>query len=136
MQCFQGYYRDRTDGGMECRYFAAVYPVARIAGLIAYAFTLDVLFFPLLSAILLGVSLIVVLVAPYRYPFQHYYKFDFFVLLISIVYCGSIMAISLDYENKINTTVLAIFLGIITSIPLVYLVVVFICFSIRCLCKV
>ena len=30
MECFQGYYRDRTDGGWECRYFAAVYPAFRI----------------------------------------------------------------------------------------------------------
>ena len=28
MQCFQGYYRDRTDGGRECKYFVAVYPAA------------------------------------------------------------------------------------------------------------
>ena len=26
MECFQGCFRDKTDGGMECRYFAAVYP--------------------------------------------------------------------------------------------------------------
>ena len=31
MQCFQGYYRDRTDGGRECRYLAAVYLAFRIA---------------------------------------------------------------------------------------------------------
>ena len=37
MQCFQGYYRDRTDGGRECRYFAAVYPAFRIAAYVMYS---------------------------------------------------------------------------------------------------
>ena len=133
MQCFQGYYRDRTDGGVECRYYAVIYPAIRIVGLIAYSITLDVLFFPLLIALLLGAELIIVLVAPYRHPFQHYNKFDFFILLMITVYCVCLMAFSLDYENKINITALGIILGIIAFIPAVYLLVVLICFLKRCL---
>ena len=36
MECFQGSYRDRTDGGMECRYFAVLYPFIRLLGFIVY----------------------------------------------------------------------------------------------------
>ena len=45
MQCFQGYYRDRTDGGRECRYFAAVYPAFRFAAYVMYIITLTSTFF-------------------------------------------------------------------------------------------
>ena len=41
MECFQGYYRDRTDGGWECRYFAAVYPALKIAMFLLYSTTLN-----------------------------------------------------------------------------------------------
>ena len=46
MQCFQGYYRDRTDGGRECRYFAALYPAFRMLGFSIYAITRSSIFFP------------------------------------------------------------------------------------------
>ena len=37
MECFQGCYHDRTDGGMESRYFAVVYPFLRLIGFMGYA---------------------------------------------------------------------------------------------------
>ena len=37
MESFQGYYRDRADGGWECRYFSVLYPSIRI---IVYAINL------------------------------------------------------------------------------------------------
>ena len=46
MQCFQGYYRDRADGGRECRYFAALYPAFRIATFLAYSLCKSAMFFP------------------------------------------------------------------------------------------
>ena len=52
MQCFQGYYRDQTDGGKECRYFATVYPAFRIATFVMYSIAPSITFcfvFPLLS---------------------------------------------------------------------------------------
>ena len=30
MESFQGYYRDRTDGGWDCRYFSTAYPTIRV----------------------------------------------------------------------------------------------------------
>ena len=53
MQCFQGYYRDRTDGGRECRYFAAVYPAFRIATFVMYSIAPNIYLFLFCISIIL-----------------------------------------------------------------------------------
>ena len=46
MECFQGNYRDKSDGGWECRYFSAVYPVFWIGTSLTYALTRNDFFLP------------------------------------------------------------------------------------------
>ena len=48
MECFQGYYRDRSDGGWECRYFSALFPILRICGAAVYNLTQSEMCYPLL----------------------------------------------------------------------------------------
>ena len=81
MQCFQGYYRDRTDGGRECRYFAAVYPAFRIATFVMYSISHGIIFcfvFPLFCVI---VTVSLVFVSPYKQQYQRYNKLDFIMVL-------------------------------------------------------
>ena len=80
MQCFQGYYRDRTDGGRECRYFAAVYPAIRIAGYVISSITLsDSLV--LIVVISATVIITIVFVSPYKQPYEKYNKLDIAMIL-------------------------------------------------------
>ena len=81
MQCFQGYYRDRTDGGRECRYFAAVYPAFRFATFVMYSITHGITFcfvFPIFCVV---VTVTLVFVSPYKQPYQKYNKVDFVMIL-------------------------------------------------------
>ena len=81
MQCFQGYYRDRTDGGRECRYIAAVYPAFRIATFVMYSIAPNISFcfaFPLFCVI---VTVSLVFVSPYKQQYQKYTKVDFVMIL-------------------------------------------------------
>ena len=73
MQCFQGYYRDRTDGGRECRYFAAVYPAFRFAAYVMYIITLTSTFFLVLIVLC---SIVTVGIVLYKSQFQKYTKVD------------------------------------------------------------
>ena len=76
MQCFQGYYRDRTDGGMECRYFAAVYPACRIAAYVMGSTLLGSIFSLAYIVIFATVIITIVFVSPYKQPYKRYNKLD------------------------------------------------------------
>ena len=76
MQCFQGYYRDRTDGGRECRYFAAVYPACRIAAYVMGSTLLGSIFSLAYIVIFTTVIITIVFVSPYKQPYKRYNKLD------------------------------------------------------------
>ena len=128
MQYFQGYYRDRTDGGRECRYYAAMYPSARIALILAFSFTLNPLYFPLLIFCSLAIALVLVFFQPYRHPYTHYNKIDLLFTFIISAYCLFLIMLLLDYEQQVNVIAVCIFVVTLSFVPLLYFFVLFICF--------
>ena len=128
MQYFQGHYRDRTDGGRECRYYAVMYPSARMALFLAFSLTLNPLLFPLIIFFLLAVALVLVFYQPYRHPYTHYNKIDLFFLFMISAYCLFLIMLLLDYEKQVNVIVECIFLVILSFLPLLYFFVLFVGF--------
>ena len=53
IECFQGNYQDRSDGGWECRYYAALHPLMRMSESIIYAATRSIDFYPLVTIIII-----------------------------------------------------------------------------------
>ena len=98
MECFQGYYRDRSDGGRECRYFAAVYPMLRIVATSLYGLTHNKLFFALAIVILIGVVAIILVVRPYKKQQDIYNKLDAIFLMTMVVFCASVLIHDFSFE--------------------------------------
>ena len=98
MECFQGYYRDRSDGGWECRYFAAVYPMLRIVATSLYGLTHNKLFFALAIVILIGVVAIILVVRPYKKQQDIYNKLDAIFLMTMVVFCASVLIHDFSFE--------------------------------------
>ena len=123
MECFQGYYHDRSDGGWDCRWFAALYPSLRIAGSIMYALTHSDLFFPILALDMTIAMLVTLLVSPYKKRFNIYHKLDL-ALLISIIITSNCINISLLFFdwNEINPAFGFILSGLACFSPLLYLI--------------
>ena len=128
VQYFQGYYRDRTDGGMECRYYAAMYPSLRIGLFLAFSITLNPLIYPLLIFFSLAIALVLVFFQPYRHPYTHYNKIDVFFIFMISAYCLFLIMLLLDYEKQVNVIAVCIFLVILSFLPLLYFFVLFVCF--------
>ena len=124
MQCFQGYYRDRTDGGRECRYFAALYPGFRIATFIFFALTASSLFFVAFIAFLIGVTITIVIVRPYKASFDFYNKMDaVLMLLLALCIIGFVTeAIQFDKRQVVYNFGYSIS-GLFSLTPLVYFTV-------------
>ena len=124
MQCFQGYYRDRTDGGRECRYFAAVYPAFRIAAFVMFSIAPNITFcfaFPLFCVI---VTVTLAFVSPYKQPYQKYNKLDFVMILSLGIVIDAYLFHNTDiYLNHPYSYIGHIFFFIFSLSPLVYFTV-------------
>ena len=126
MQCFQGYYRDRTDGGRECRYFAAFYPTFRIVAFIFYGVTLSNLFFVAFIAFSISVSITIVVVRPYKAPFDFYNKMDaVLMLLLAVLTLGFVTEVIEFDEKQVGLNFGYIISGVFSLTPLVYFTVKF-----------
>ena len=125
MQCFQGYYRDRTDGGRECRYFAALYPAFRMATFVLYGLNLSALFFLAFIALSICVTITIVFVRPYKASFDFYNKIDAVLMLISVVFAGGIITVYVDFDKVVNPMIGYYISGVLIFTPLVYFTIKF-----------
>ena len=94
MECFQGYYRDRTDGGWECRYFAIVYLTARILSYPLYNNFQRFIVFAGLTILCIIVICVIILVQPYKSPYRIYNKLDIFMLFSLLLYLLGVFQIT------------------------------------------
>ena len=125
MECFQGYYRDRTDGGWECRYFAALYPTLRIGTVIIYAVTRSDVFFPIFTLLIIMAMLIILLVNPYKPQFSTYNKVDVVLLSFLVAFCASVtIAFNPADWIDVDPTFGVVVGDILSLVPLLYLMVV------------
>ena len=124
MQCFQGYYCDRTDGGMECRYFAVVYPALRIAAYVMGSTLLGNMFSLAYIVIFATVIITIVFVSPYKQPYKRYNKLDVAILFsFGAILVGYVFIFDSSY---VSTTSVGYTFYILFSItPLVYFTIKF-----------
>ena len=124
MECFQGFYRDRTDGGWECRYFAAVYPALRIAIYIIYGIILSTINYVAFILLCLGVVVTVLLVRPYKKHYSLCNKFDAVMIILVIVFMTcSLETIIVTDTRQITDSFGMITAGVVAIAPLVYFTV-------------
>ena len=124
MECFQGYYRDRTDGGWECRYFAALYQILRFGGPFMYNITLSEMTYPLLIFLATAATFFMLLINPYKKPFQFYIKIDLLLTLSYIVTLASLSMSALSFDwNEIVPAVGFVLAAISSLVPFVYFTV-------------
>ena len=123
MECFQGYYRDRSDGGWDCRYFSAVYLTLRFLFAILYIFPIKS---PLSVLLIIAVVFFLLCVHPYKKKFTFYNKLDtvFLLTLISSLTCASGFFTPSEYSQffiRFGFVITAIFV----LVPFFYLTILF-----------
>ena len=129
MQCFQGYYLDRTDGGRECRYFAAVYPACRITGFFIYSATLGNTFFVISIVLCVLVIVAVVFVSPYKKQYEKYHKLDVAMCSSLVFMLGGFLFDSIVTDQR-PFCYGCLFSVAFSLAPLVYFIIKF-CLSIK-----
>ena len=123
MDVFQGSYKDGTNGTRDCRWFAALYLMLRIAHLVVYAITPS--HFAICLVTLLGFVpvLLTAFFHPHKSPSHNVTDVFLLILLIS---CGiSILSIDLaNYEAHLSSKTSNILPIILSSIPLLYFIAI------------
>ena len=126
MQCFQGYYCDRTDGGRECRYFAAVYPAFRIITYFIYGATLSTMFYVAFILLCSIVVVMIVIIHPYKKPYGFYNKIDIVMMLSLTVFILGFVLFLLAFDIRQISPVTGLYFSSVLSLtPLVYFIVKF-----------
>ena len=123
MECFQGYYRDRTDGGWECRYFAVTYPTFVITCYILFSVTLSGVFF--VGFILLCITLILlsVFIQPFRTSYKSYHKMNIFMIISLICVAASVIgSVIVTDESNVDHKSFYVLSGLWSLIPLFYFI--------------
>ena len=127
MQCFQGHYRDRTDGGMECRYFSALYPLLRICCFLIFGSTRELMGSPILIILLFIVIVIISSCVPYRHPFQHYNKIDVFLVASFGAMCASeitfLLSVNVTKPRHNSLYIANAITVVVAHVPLLYFIV-------------
>ena len=127
MESFQGCYRDRTDGGMECRYFAALYPSVRIMAFIMFGFLPNEIFSPVITAMLIGAAITIIVVQPYKDIFKLYNKVDAIMMLVLSMHCLSISFVNesqAKHQRGVSVTPGIIAIVITALTPLTYISII------------
>jgi len=117
MDTFQGHYKDGTNGTRDCRCFAAIFLITRIAVHISLAFSSVVYTNSIFIAVLATVVLLLSVLHPYK--MKLYNQLDIFFFLITLVCISSVYILqdsATNFKKKLDTDILLL----LAPIPLIY----------------
>ena len=128
---FQGYYKDGTNGTRDCRFFPAVYLVARFALLCIYFVSPTALYFFLIPFFLVGLAILVMVLQPYKHGFRKWNQIDVIMILILARFFSALGLIQYAlYLKRPSVLEISFYLSIIMGLlPLFYIVFI----AIHCL---
>ena len=122
---FSQYYRDGSDGMMDCRWFAAFYIIIRLGFYLLLFFTMSALVYNLALLYSLVCALIVFIVQPYKEEYKYHNIVDPVLVLLQALSLAGITGINLaNVKSRRFVKPLFIFVGIVALFPLVYLCIV------------
>ena len=85
IDAFQGCYKDGTNGTRDCRYFAAMYLLARLVLISLFAVTNSVAYHATALFVLIGVPMLLAIFQPYNAEFRSYNAVDsVFILTLAM----------------------------------------------------
>ena len=94
MDTFQGSFKDGTNGTRDCRYFAALYLIVRVALYISLGVTIVTFTISMINGVLLIFGLLVVIFQPYKKSL--YNKIDISLVFTMVVFFSSAWSFEAD----------------------------------------
>ena len=125
MYTFNQYYKDGTEGSMDCRWFAAFHVVTRMGFYAIPFFSLTSLTYNLFPLYTLVCAIVVILVEPYRKEYKIYNVIEPCLYLLLALYLVGVTAVNIsNVQQRAYLQPLFIYVGTVGLLPLLYLFVV------------
>ena len=122
VSCYQGYYKDGTNGTKDYRSFSVVFFLVQISIFVFFMISRNIYCFPISAGFLTVVTALQLWIQPYKEKFSIYNISDAFVMLnfISIMIMGT-AADEANMKAASFTDFSYVMCGVLATMPLVYL---------------
>lgn len=124
MDSFQGYYRMSP---LDCRYFAAINLIARIANLIIYSATLNRYYYPFGCILFIAMAGLTTVARPYKSSRQNTTDVVLYLLFALGYLSATAYALSPDHTYS---TVLIVFMSLTGTLSVIYMLALLLYFSV------
>ena len=120
---FTGYYKDGTESGTrDCRFFAALFLLLRLLNYMTFAVTMNSMYIPVYSIVLVCFTTAFVLARPYKQKYSHHVFTTSLILMIMIIaYCCG-MGVCIATFKMPQAVDLFLYIGFVMLVlPIVYI---------------
>ena len=124
INCYQGYYKDGTNGTRDYRCFSITFFLIQLAAMGLFAVSKSVYCFSLAALTLIIFLFIILVVQPYKEQFKAYSVIDaFMIFFLGVINIVVVAADEADIKASYFYTGSNVILGLVSLVPLVYFVV-------------
>ena len=122
---FYQYYKDGSDGSMDCRWFAAFYLLMRLSLYTLFAVVFSAFFFNLTLVFTIVCVVVIIVVQPYKKEYDNFNILDTVMILVMALWVAGVTSLnSANVMNRLHVRSSFLFIGLVSLFPLVYLCMV------------
>ena len=119
---FHQYYKDGSDGSMDCRWFAAFYLLMRLGFYVLFAITFSAFFYNLAVVFTIVCAVVMIVVQPYKKEYENFNILDTVMLLLMALEQASFTCLNFaNVYSRVYEKSSFLFAGLFALFPLVYL---------------
>ena len=122
LHAFQQYYKDGTNGTMDCRWYAAYYILVNLGLCLLYSVSVGTMVYIFLIIYFIIIALIVLLVEPYKEEYAFYNVLDCVQYLWLAIFCSSVAFLDFSglFQREYMLCTCFVILCVCT-LPLIYI---------------
>ena len=122
LHAFQQYYKDGTNGTMDCRWYAAYYILVHLGLCLLYGVSVGTIVYIFLIIYFIIIALIVLLVEPYKEEYAFYNVLDCVQYLWLAIFCSSVTFLDFSGLFQREYILCTCFVIVcVSTVPLIYI---------------
>ena len=119
---FHQYYKDGSDGSMDCRWFAAFYLLMKLSLYTLFAVVFGAFFFNLALVFTIVCVVVIIAVQPYKKEYENFNILDTVMILVMALWMAAVTSLnSANVMSRPHVRSSFLFIGLVSLFPLVYL---------------
>ena len=118
---FNKYYKDGSEGSLDCRWFAAYYLITRLGLYIIVVFTMTGILYNILFVYSIICVIPVIIMEPYKEEYKNYNILDPVIMLIQSLWLSGITGVNIaNLVDRVGVKPLFVYVGMVSLLPVAY----------------